>query len=353
MANNNQEPSAKTQLFSSTRFSFGKRHTRDLRIVRIKPGPNGLALLRACRRTNLEIGDSWLRHVLFCFEHPVDMLDKLSALPADILSRIRHVRVGSADLVFTAPGDAGVDPVHPLLSLYPVYPLASALKLLPGLRLDQLTVLGHPRDSCDGDGMRYYDRLNGLIEHGNGWKTLRYICHTSALLGFKVQLHPWESSPEFCRDPQPKHWQAVMQGRDGIGSSASVTVYRAQEPAVYGSILDPSKRVSFEQKPHEGEDLPPGVLRPEDPELRTGDEQKKEIMVIVKRGSGVDYEEKKDSPFLKDDIRRDFPGMTWRQLQEFSPVCNETLPCGTYKVPYAVQVDAYKDVDEYAWFQYY
>jgi hypothetical protein len=40
----------------------------------------------------LEIGDSWLRHVLFCFENIEAMLDKLSALYGSMIDASRRVK---------------------------------------------------------------------------------------------------------------------------------------------------------------------------------------------------------------------------------------------------------------------
>lgn len=331
-----------TQLFYSTRFTFGERTTGRIGRVKIKPAPNGLALLRTCRRVQLEIGESWLRRVLFCFEDIEAMLDKLSALPVETLSKLRHMRVSGDTLMLSYPDD----------DVY--YRLASTLKLLPGLQLDQLTVLG-------GRGLQVnYDTLGGLIKDGNGWKTLRYICFSSAMLGFPSEhniSHPtvdWGAQPRYWRKPQPKHWQTVIEGRDGVTSNPSVAVYRAKEPALYGSIVDPSRRVTFEQKPYHGQDLRADVF-PADPELMTGDEQKKELMVIVKRGSGVNYEEKKDSPFIESDIRRDLPDMTWKQIRALcidNPFDNEDEeegwpPCDEEDDP--TEADIYKDVDEYIW----
>ncbi|KAK4130481.1 hypothetical protein BT67DRAFT_445719 [Trichocladium antarcticum] len=143
------------QLFYSTRFTCGERPTGRISTVPIKPAPNGLALLRTCRRAQLEIGDSWLRHVLFCFEDIEAMLDKLSALSVDVLSKLRYMRVRGDTLMLSYPDDDVF------------YRLVSALKLLPGLQLDQLTVLG-------GHGIQVcYDSLGSLIKDGNGWKTLR------------------------------------------------------------------------------------------------------------------------------------------------------------------------------------
>lgn len=325
-----------TQLFSSTRFSLGQRSVSRLGRVTIRPAPNGLALLRACRQVKLEIGHTWLRHVLFCFEDTVTLLDKLTALPADTLSEIRHVRITGDGLHFWSSDDA-----HSY-----GYPLASVLRLLPGLQLDQLTVLG--------SGPRYdnYDSLSRLVEDGNGWKTLRYINHSSAMLGFSTHPH-WRILRRYWRKPQPKHWQGVMKGRDGAVSNPSVTVYRAKEPGRYGSVLDPRQRTRFEQKPLEDQDSHPGKF-PRDPELMDGDEQSKEIMVVVKRGAGVDYEEKKDAPLIPCDMRRDFLGMSWEQIRakhiDRDDGADDGRPASdSGEQNGSAEVDVYSDVDEYAW----
>ncbi len=165
-----------------------------------------------------------------------------------------------------------------------------------------------------------------------------------------------------------------MEGRDGAASSPSVTVYRAKEPARHGSILDPSRRVKFEQKPHRGQQLREDQFLA-DPELMMGKQKKQELIVIVKRGSGVDYEEKKDSPFLECDLRRDLPGMTWNQIRalcidnqfdyeddtegwplseeededEEDDKNDEEEGWFTNKKDDAAETDDYRDVDEYIW----
>ncbi|KAK3293168.1 uncharacterized protein B0H64DRAFT_327879 [Chaetomium fimeti] len=302
-------------VFSSTRLMSDYINT-----MMPSSEPNGLALLRACRRAKLEIGNSWLLYVLFCFRRGEDMLDKLSALPADTLSKIRHMRINGAPIHFRRP--IGHEPRRDRFDYdYFEYRLASVFKLLPGLQLDQLTVVdGNDETDC-------YRSLNSFIEEGNGWKALRYITHNSKVLGFKVSstFGPW-------RRPQPMHWQMVMESRDGAASNPLVTVYRAQQPtqvprAGYGWILDPNMRVKFEQKSREGQDLRPDVL-PEDSELMTGDEQWKAMLVIVERGSGADYEQKKGSPpapLDKSDMRRDFRGMTWEQIKDTCEISKECI----------------------------
>jgi hypothetical protein len=94
--------------------------------------------------------------------------------------------------------------------------------------------------------------------------------------------------------------------------------------------------VKFEQDPRDYDNLP-WYTWPEDRALMTGDEKQKEVMVVVRRGAGVDYEEKKDAPFKHGDIRQ-LP-MTWAQI---SAVHVDRLT-NDEDEPVA---DAYKDVDE-------
>jgi hypothetical protein len=80
------------------------------------------------------------------------MLDKLTALPSTTLGKIRHIRLGGSPLMLCFPYneyDAHYRPV-------------AVLKLLPGLRLDTLTILGPPSPEVS------YDTINGLITEGMG-----------------------------------------------------------------------------------------------------------------------------------------------------------------------------------------
>ena len=100
------------------------------------------------------------------------MLDKLSALPSATLSQIRHARVGGRPLILRPIGERQ-DVIYKLLWV---------LKLLPGLRLDRLTVLGSSR------GEIAYDTLEGLIVDGNGWRELHFITPSSEMLSFSSRL---------------------------------------------------------------------------------------------------------------------------------------------------------------------
>ncbi|KAI8664574.1 hypothetical protein NCS55_00966800 [Fusarium keratoplasticum] len=109
-----------------------------------------------------------------------------------------------------------------------------------------------------------------------------------------------------------------MDARDGVETKPSVKIYRSTLCDVPGSVLDPNTRVVFEQDmPGDCIDgLPPGTE--EDEALTKEGERGKEMMVVFKRGFGVDYEEKEGSPLLKNDIRRNAPGMTWEEIRRIN-----------------------------------
>lgn len=44
-------------------------------------------------------------------------------------------------------------------------------------------------------------------------------------------------------------------------------------------------------------------------------EREKKILVVARRGKGVDYTENGTSPMMGNDIRKQWPGMTWGQIR--------------------------------------
>ncbi|KAL2023280.1 hypothetical protein VTK56DRAFT_3018 [Thermocarpiscus australiensis] len=314
--------------FSSTRLAHGWTCIGPSfgDIVKIKPAPNALALLRSCRRAKAEIGHSWMNQVLFSFEDAEEMLDRLTTLTPAVLSTVRHVRVRGGNLMLRYQGNRFV-----------LYRLPSLLKLLPGLRLETLTVFG-----CDAT-CTSYETLDDLIQESSGWKELRYV-HHSALLAFP------ESRPFRRRKPQPWHWQRVLEDRDGSLSKPSVVIYRAVRPAV--SVLQVDNRELLEQAPPQtrAEEQSFGIQ--EEPTLLDDAEIGTEVMIVAKRGKGIDYEEKSDSPFLGKDIRREMPGKTWQEIRaacidRFLPSRNgKSLFDNLEEEDQAVEYDEYEDVDE-------
>jgi hypothetical protein len=284
-------------LFASTRITFGKRYTSWIITKTMKPAPNALAILRTCRQINQEAGPLWLGHVLFNFENPEDLLDKLSTLPSITLSQIRHVRTSGRPLMLQPIGDE--DDVY--------YRLVWALKLLPELRLDKLTVLG------PSSGEVAYDTLEGLIKYGNGWRELHFITPNSTMLGF-AKMDMFMADP-YWRKPQPSTWDGIVRQRDGANSGASVTVYRSTQSDAPGTVTNPCTRQIFEQKLSSPEDLEKfGVT--EDKELLEEKGKGKELLVVVKRGRAANIAEQHGPPYtLEGDIRQWAHGMTWAEIR--------------------------------------
>ncbi|KAL1848358.1 hypothetical protein Daus18300_013640 [Diaporthe australafricana] len=304
-----------SQLFCSTRLSFGRplrlsRHKRSrilIRPARIRPAPNSLSLLRVCRRVNDEIEDSWLGQVLFSFEDPETMLEKLTALKAQTLGKLRHMRYsgeGRLVLRIRAP-DGDLDPGEQC-----EYGLCEILKSLPGLCLDRLTVLGEPT------AQRRYGDLDHLIKHSDGWKELCYVSSDSVMLGFRKFQGNFVHWDPPLRAPQPSTWIQALISRDG--PTASVTIYRSSDANARGSMISKPAtcRAFADQAAEPGKESQYGVEL--DNALMTPAEKKKEMLVVVRRGKGVDCTENGTSPMMKHDIRKNWPGMPWDQIRSMS-----------------------------------
>ncbi|RYP68275.1 hypothetical protein DL771_006777 [Monosporascus sp. 5C6A] len=321
-------------LFARTRISRGERQDpSENRRIRTRPSPHGLAILRACRRASDEIGDRWLGEVTFNFEDQATMLDALTILPAEKMSKIRHLRVRGQKLELGFPGGS---------EFRACYGLASTLKLLPGLRLDTLTVFG------DANYRQSYETLDELVREGSGWRELRFISPGCALLGYVNTLPLFVDNTQECRfwrKPQPADWQGALDSRDGETSGPSVTVYRSTQLGCCGSVLDERTRELYEQE------VPQDRLSTEDfgiwgdKELLADGGYKKEMMVVARRGAGVDYAEAEGSPFIRNDIRNDMEGRTWCAIRHY----HVDALNGESQVEEQVETDSYTNVEDYIW----
>ncbi|KAI1744519.1 hypothetical protein F4680DRAFT_226956 [Xylaria scruposa] len=316
-----------TQLFIDTRLCHGILRDTDTPTVQIVPASNALSIQRSCRRARAEIGDSWLGQILFHFMDPGTMLTKLGTLPIPTLSKVRHVRI--ADIMYSCS-----DGKH---YYYPV----QYLKLLPGLRLDTLTIFGCHNTELRDDSEFAYIRLDMLMECSQGWKELRFISKTSALLGFVSRFYIAHQQP---RCPQPADWIYLMNNRDGTASQPSVSIYRSTLAGQSGTVGDEVTRVKYEQalpRPGEEDEFTEEKCGGD---LMLPDEVTKELMVVVRRGRGVDYQEKLGSPFLDTimDPRQENPGLTEAsiiaKIFEYEP-----------KGPFEIKQDIYKHADDYEW----
>jgi hypothetical protein len=263
-----------------------------------------LALLRTCRRVRDEIGNTWIRQSCFSFKDPESLLDRLAGIPIAVRCQIRHLRLTDDLLVVVkSEGDVGE---HQL-----IYRTAQVLKLLPGLKLDTLTVYGmiSPEDS--------FATLDMLVRYSDGWKELRFISSTTAILGFQYQ--PISNQP--LRQPQPSDWQNALEQRDGQASRPSAMVYRSTDTTPldpWSPQYDLKALKVFSQAFAAGQDAETfGQVM--DPTLMRHEEIQKYILVIVRRGAGVDYAEKESSPYISvgdmADIREYWEGKTWIDIK--------------------------------------
>jgi hypothetical protein len=261
-----------SQLFHSTRLTYGfvEHHSRSVRLMR--PAPESVAIIETCRRMRQEIGDSWIGQILFNFTDSMYMSVLLGSWPQKVLTKIRRLRVAN---------DPTIRRVEKFVLHHQLVP---ALQLLPGLRLDSLIILGSGVPELD------YMTVNELVKHSDGWKTLFYLCPDSRMLAFKH--HPpifgeTFDNDTFLRQPQPETWRKTLLLRDGYISHPSIKILRSTLPGVRKSITDPTTRVPFEQA-DTGTHAQYG--KHEEANIM-GDqaERSKELIVIVRRGTGIDY----------------------------------------------------------------
>ncbi|KAK0254117.1 hypothetical protein LTS16_017157 [Friedmanniomyces endolithicus] len=303
-------------VFCSTRSSYGRRAFGriDHRSIVSANRGKALSLLRTCRRVNVEIDNEWLSQVLFYFEDSETLLDKLANISNTWRSQIRNIQMSG----------------------------------LPCLNLSKLTILGSP------PAVIGYETLDMLIRYSDGWKELHYLSHDSELLGYAYTNGPLSRDPDvYLRQPQPAVWQKALEERDGQASHPSVTVYRSTDPTPC-SVLDPNKRTVFSQHYGANED-PRTYCNVEDPKLMSAGERTKELLVIVKRGVGVEYAEKKQpAPLACGDIREDSAGRTWEDIKAVSKAICPRYSDEDDELPFddprdELIVDSYNNIEEYTW----
>jgi hypothetical protein len=298
------------------------------------PAAHSLALLSVCHQIFDETKTLWLQRLLFNFESVESLFDKLSSLPSATVSQIRYLRTRQDSWI--------------LLSFDNVkyyHELASILKLLLGLRLDTLTVLG-PLESFDG--YVNYVALEDLIKYGNGWKELHYVSPDSAMLGFVQKTGRRPRAGPYRRQPQPISWKDSLLSRDGIDSKATVVLYQAAEGKVVGApfVKNNSRRLS--------QVVPPDTLETfglkEDPQLMSDGQKEKELLIVVKRGD-TDIAERDEGPYDPADIRQQTDGMAWPAIKANLDSDNDDS-YDDDDFPQEIETleaDTYKNRDEYVW----
>ena len=274
-------------LFSSTTLVLSEC---CMETMKMKSAPYSLAIVQTCWQIYNETKSMWPSEVLFIFDKPEDLLDKLSTQPSTIVSQIRHLRVRGGTLHLRLTDDGA--------SFW--FGLSESLKLLPQLRLDTLTVLATVYEEYA------HDTLNFLIRHGHGWKELHYIANDPKVLSI--------SKLNYTRHP-PHYgdWQKTLLDRDGPQSGAKVNIYRAKSNIPI-SLDDATSYEIFDDEWNLGpQDDVFGIVHHQiltsDPEWLNG------MLVVVKRGRNADITLKGQPPFDHSDIRSH--GMTWEDLRQY------------------------------------
>ncbi len=326
-------------LFNSTRLTFGMRYNGLQGERFMKPAPYSLGLLRTCNQIFAETRDIWIKHVLFNFEDPKTMLNKLSDLPDSTVSKIRHLRLTGFPMMRYLKGFDDL-----------MYRHDSVFQLLPALQLDCLTIVAVPPAAPE------YDAITNLIYRGSGWKELQFITKSSSMLGFAPsRSHGSRETGDIFRQPQPMFWNSTLLKRDGETSGASVQIYRADEADNTASVLSADKRKPFAQAPHEDSSRDFGLS--EDEEMTKGYGARKALLVLVRRGENIDINHRTVGFGKEKDMKARFKMRAWRVRKKiivWTPLDhdkNDDDDLGTGWArplirPPALVYDNYADIDE-------
>ncbi|KAI1338618.1 hypothetical protein F5Y15DRAFT_416841 [Xylariaceae sp. FL0016] len=217
-------------IFTSQRFRLGFYHGCYWQLAwrgysRIKPPPNSLSILRVNSPIATQIGNQWLGWTLFHFESIKDMLLKLGPLSPETRAQMKRIHVHATLMQLTVDGRSME------MDLFDV------ISLLPGLKLESLTVL-----DCS-NGMdpsyarsRFFYTLR-LLRQGQGWRELLFISFN----GFTLELG--------FRSPHGNRFQFYRDQVAAREEGAKLDMWRAKE-AYRGDILDPADRVKYEPDPY-------------------------------------------------------------------------------------------------------
>lgn len=274
---------------------------------------NILGILLTSRKIFQEAHPAWLQHTTFYFPNTSCFIFFLARLPPQILPRIRHITVKAFPVPLDYPPGSAVTIVHNITSLLPLF---------PGLQLDLLTVLDcfHDPDVNDGWGdSGTYSLADDLVE-SDGWRELHFHSPTTEFLNYDPPQTSTAGGTvqrgESDRWPQPFGWEKALCARDGLDSGASVKIYRGKQARDHGEdgvdcALLQSTGDEFSQTP-----LPEGATEGlyQDEALKSEEEIAKEILVVIKRGRGVDYAQ--DGRNLARDLKLLKERLTWVEIRE-------------------------------------
>jgi hypothetical protein len=291
-----------------------------------------------CRQINAETRGVCLNRVLFDFNSPATLMDKLSSLSTPILSQIRHVRVLGDDVALHCTPIESPFATLRSADKQQTFSLVALLRLLPALQLDTLTVL------IRSTQFSITRTVGSMIRGGNGWKELRVLSQGSFCL---LPLTPDIPDEPFEIGRAPAHWQSGLYSRDGRNSGASVTAYVSTVHEKTRSACNPSTRQAVNEH---------NILSLKDRSWHC-----KESLVIVRRGRNADITKLGPTPFptLHSEWMTiqywDFGNTTWADIKNFyiepEPTPNEWLRdmAAMNLQDQGVEYDEYKDAEEFEW----
>lgn len=184
-----------------------------------------------------------------------------------VVTRIRHIRIKSFPFPLYNTGRP---------DYYPTYNFCNALRLLPGIHLEQLVVEdcfhGHGLVDTWRDVVTYFD-IESLIMC-DAWKELVYITPSTDFIasGYDHRRK---------RLPQPKVWNEMLKERDGEQSGAEVQMW-----------ITPDKSSASTQ---EGARAQPWTAWPgheviDNADLAGPDQDLKgEVRIVARRGNSASY----------------------------------------------------------------
>ncbi|KAK5713018.1 hypothetical protein LTR17_017731 [Elasticomyces elasticus] len=227
-----------------------------------------------------------------------------------------------------------------------IYSVHHALKLLPCLQLDRLTVIDW--NNCDET---VYEALDMLVRYSDGWKELHFIVRHSEFLGYKQARYDdvdsedgreSEESADSVDDEESDDSNDSGDSQDDdmivetclLRQPQPVVIYQSTSPTD-DAVLEPDRRTRFSQSYGPGQNAKTyGKVK--DTALMVPGERDKETMVVVKRGSGVDYAEAVRptilQPEMGSDLRCDTDAWTWDEAKKVA----KTTMVGEMRSMYAM-----------------
>ncbi|KAH8662914.1 hypothetical protein BGZ60DRAFT_412264 [Tricladium varicosporioides] len=254
------------------------------------------SLLRTCRHFYKIARPIMLSNITLYFSSTCKFLDCLTTLTSGDIAQLRYIRTKSF------PFPLYRDEAY---FSYTTHNFSSVLPLFPGLQLDLLTVEDCYHDENVNDGWgdvgTYMDAMSLILS--KGWKELHYITPTTEFMTSRNDNYK-------TREAQPTCWDRWLKENDGKDSGAEVKMYVSKESSSKGAAEDPERRMAFSALPGH---LPKVALQTPQNRRRVVVD-KREVMVVAKRGKGVSYIE--DGMELDKDIEQTFQEMKWAEIKK-------------------------------------